>query len=136
MIIYLGCRSPGTSSNLPESIGRAILNASLFGLAPGGVCRAFHVTMKAVGSYSAISPLPALCKADCRRYIFCGTILEVTPSSCYEPPCPVEFGLSSAWLSGDHASTPESEDKMNFTNYLGGDAKLAIPPYYNCARVP
>jgi hypothetical protein len=25
---------------------------------------------------------------------------------------------------------------MNFTNYLGGDAKLAIPPYYNCARVP
>ncbi len=30
-----------------------------------------------------------------RRYIFCGTFLRVTPSSCYEPLCPAEFGLSS-----------------------------------------
>ena len=30
----------------------------LFGLAPDGVCHAFHVTMKAVSSYLTISPLP------------------------------------------------------------------------------
>jgi len=34
-------------------------NASLFGLAPQGVFRAFPVTGEAVGSYPAFSPLPA-----------------------------------------------------------------------------
>jgi hypothetical protein len=31
--------------------------SSLFGLAPGGVCRAVHVAMSAVGSYPTLSPL-------------------------------------------------------------------------------
>ncbi len=34
--------------------------ASLFGLAPDGVCRAVRITADAVSSYLAISPLPAL----------------------------------------------------------------------------
>jgi len=34
------------------------LNVSLFGLAPNGVCRALHVTIQAVSSYLAVSPLP------------------------------------------------------------------------------
>jgi hypothetical protein len=29
------------------------------------------------------------------RYIFCGTFRRITPPSCYEAPCPMEFGLSS-----------------------------------------
>src|ERR1700730_10554051 len=33
--------------------------ASLFGLAPGGVCRAVDVATRAVRSYRTISPLPA-----------------------------------------------------------------------------
>src|SRR5271156_3038868 len=33
--------------------------ASLFGLAPGGVCRAVGVATRAVRSYRTISPLPA-----------------------------------------------------------------------------
>src|SRR5450432_4150025 len=33
--------------------------ASLFGLAPGGVCRAVNVAIRAVRSYRTISPLPA-----------------------------------------------------------------------------
>src|SRR5580692_6948926 len=33
--------------------------ASLFGLAPGGVCRAADVATRAVRSYRTISPLPA-----------------------------------------------------------------------------
>jgi len=60
---------PGASSNLP---GRADLDIdpaafalacgggapSLFGLAPGGVCRAAGVAAGAVRSYRTVSPLP------------------------------------------------------------------------------
>src|SRR5690349_23455312 len=35
------------------------LRASLFGLAPGGACRARFLTVAAVGSYSTVSPSPA-----------------------------------------------------------------------------
>src|SRR5476651_248935 len=39
--------------------GRQAPLASLFGLAPGGVCRAADVATRAVRSYRTISPLPA-----------------------------------------------------------------------------
>src|SRR5580658_10885997 len=39
--------------------GRPAPPASLFGLAPGGVCRAADVATRAVRSYRTISPLPA-----------------------------------------------------------------------------
>ena len=39
--------------------GRQAPRASLFGLAPGGVCRAADVAIRAVRSYRTISPLPA-----------------------------------------------------------------------------
>jgi len=66
MIIYLGCRSPDISCNLPGNLGRAALHRDgrgivpLFGLAPSGVCLAFPVARKAVSSYLTISPLPRL----------------------------------------------------------------------------
>jgi len=44
---------------------------SLFGLAPGGVCRAAPVARRAVGSYPTLSPLP-------RQYI--------GPSVADQPP--------------------------------------------------
>jgi len=53
---------PETSDGQPSYV-------SLFDLASGGVCPAFHVTMKAVSSYLTISPLPA----KDGRCIFCGT---------------------------------------------------------------
>jgi hypothetical protein len=67
--IPLGRRSPGASSNLPGrpdpdtdpealTFARQILAPSLFGLAPGGVCRAAGVTAGAVRSYRTVSPLP------------------------------------------------------------------------------
>jgi hypothetical protein len=64
--IPLGRRLPGASSNLPgrqdpDTIpkrARASLTPSLFGLAPGGVCRAAGVTAGAVRSYRTVSPLP------------------------------------------------------------------------------
>ena len=64
-VIPLGCASPRSSSDLPGSpmratwCGRHAPRASLFGLAPGGVCRAADVAIRAVRSYRTISPLPA-----------------------------------------------------------------------------
>ena len=55
--IHLGCASPHTSSDLPES-GADHANGVLFGLAPGGVYPAVPVTTNAVRSYRTISPLP------------------------------------------------------------------------------
>jgi hypothetical protein len=46
-----------------------------------------------VVSYTAVSPLPMLAH---RRSVFCGTVPRVTPGCCWQPPCPVESGLSSA----------------------------------------
>lgn len=64
----------------------------LLGLAPSGVCLAIDVTINAVVSYTAFSPLPLLKAA----VIFCGTVPRVTPGGCYPPLCSVESGLSSA----------------------------------------
>ena len=68
--------------------------ASLFGLAPSGVCPATTVASGAVRSYRTISPLPATPKTH-RRYIFCGTFRRLTPPRRYLALCPVEPGLSS-----------------------------------------
>ena len=64
--IPLGRRLPGASSNLPgrpdpdTGPGRRLRRSapSLFGLAPGGVCRAASVAGSAVRSYRTVSPLP------------------------------------------------------------------------------
>ena len=55
-IIYLGGRLPCRSSSLPAVIaGQAYC---ILDLAPGGVCRALSITVQAVVSYTAVSPLP------------------------------------------------------------------------------
>lgn len=57
-VIYLGCLSPNTSSDLPKlSTSRTI--EFLFGLTPSGVYRAASVTSRAVRSYRTFSPLPS-----------------------------------------------------------------------------
>ena len=67
MIISLGFELPRASSDLPEDLDRASRRAVprkgpthvfLFGLAPGDAYRAGDVTITAVGSYPAVSPLP------------------------------------------------------------------------------
>ena len=56
MIIYLGRSLPTASSNLPgDETGR--LMVSIFGLASDGVYNACYVTITAVVSYTALSPL-------------------------------------------------------------------------------
>ena len=70
--------------------GRSMRNTSapksappLFGLAPGGVCRAAAVTGSAVRSYRTLSPLPRLAQG---RFALCGTFPEVTFGGRYPPP--------------------------------------------------
>ena len=69
-----GCRTP-----IPAKIDSAYVPffVPLFGLAPDGVYLAFDVTIEAVSSYLAVSPLPV---QKNRRFIFCGTFLRVAPS--------------------------------------------------------
>ena len=70
------------SSGLPESNfprrreARRAASSLIFGLAPGGVCRAPGITPGAVSSYLAFSPLPFSRPAQCTRsgrYVFCDT---------------------------------------------------------------
>jgi hypothetical protein len=67
----------------------------LLGLAGGGVCPAATVTGRAVRSYRTISPLPVPNESGLRRCRFCGTFPRLAPGWRYQPPCPVQFGLSS-----------------------------------------
>jgi hypothetical protein len=53
----------------------------LFGLAPGGVCRAVGVAADAVRSYRTFSPLPAN-----RRFVLCGTFPGLAPAGRYPAP--------------------------------------------------
>ena len=95
MIICLGSMLPSTSSDLPDSrSGRSMaVHLSEFGLASDGVCRARHVTMPAVVSYTAFPPLPGRQAAP--AVYFCCTFLGVTSTGRYPASCPVKPGLSS-----------------------------------------
>ena len=85
-------------------------SASLFGLAPGGVCRIPVSPSGLVRSYRTVSPLPGIThtrqpfRVRCWRFVFCGTFLRVTPTGSYPAPCSSEPGLSSPRLAAgsDH----------------------------------
>ena len=85
-------------------------SASLFGLAPGGVCRIPVSPSGLVRSYRTVSPLPGTMHT-CQpfrvrpwRFFFCGTFLRVTPTGSYPAPRSMEPGLSSPHLAvgSDH----------------------------------
>src|SRR5271168_2055823 len=104
--IPLGRPSPDASSNQPERQGQRTRprgawkrRASLlFGLAPGGACRAADVAADAVRSYRTLSPLPQVVPVtETRR----GGLLSVALSLGSPPPDVIrrrvrmEPGLSS-----------------------------------------
>ena len=121
-IIPLGRALPRGSSDLTreDSAGPAAQRSRdappLFGLAPGGVCRAALVTESAVRSYRTVSPLP-YSVARARRSLLCGTFLRVTSTGRYPAPCPVEPGLSSPGLStgGDRLSDSDGNPTNDST---------------------
>ena len=96
--IPLGRRLPGASSNLPErpdldtipklfALAHEDFAPFLFGLAPGGVCRAAGVTAGAVRSYRTVSPLPSPSVAGrSRRSVLCGTFPGLAPAGRYPAP--------------------------------------------------
>src|SRR3954453_3699571 len=90
MAIPLRRPLPVASSNQPRREPRdgpgPCGPSPLFGLAPGGACRAADVAARAVRSYRTISPLP-MGFAAYRRYLFCGAFPEVTLAGRYPAPC-------------------------------------------------
>ena len=97
--IHLGRPSPVASSNLPGSpLGTGGADkppTPLFGLAPGGVCRAAACYQ----SRGALLPHLFTLTGMRRRSVFCGTFHGLAPSRSYLAPCPKEPGLSSATSS-------------------------------------
>ena len=87
----LGLKCPCGGLGCP-TLARA---RSLFGIAPGGACRAVPVTRSAVGSYPTVSPLP------CTQggLVLCGAFPGVTPAGRY--PAPLLHGVRTflAWRS-------------------------------------
>lgn len=95
--IPLGCVSPRTSSDLPGNLhGPCVqpskrlrqLRVSLFGLAPGGVCRATECYHRR----GALLPHPfTLTARPCGRgwrFAFCCTFRGLTSPRRYLAPCP------------------------------------------------
>ena len=77
MIIYLGCRSPGTSCNLPGNVGRAALKCF-----PIWSCTRWGLPCLSCHHESGeLLPrhfnLTCACRAGHRRCIFCGTFLRL-----------------------------------------------------------
>jgi hypothetical protein len=94
-VIPLGASSPIRSSNLPgDTAGRGI--ASLFGLAPGGVCRAGPLPDSRCALTAPFHP--CLISEEPSAVSFCCTFRRLAPPRRYLAPCPVEPGLSSACL--------------------------------------
>ena len=87
----------------------------LFCLAPHGVFRASRIASRAVSSYLAFSPLPALFSKN-RRYVFCDTFRQRSSGGCrtnvarvfYAACCRMVFGLSSSKSRqrGTHQRSP------------------------------
>lgn len=82
---------------LPGPVAGARGARSLFGVAPGGACRAGPVASPAVGSYPTVSPLPQRTAAvsslwrfpwGCPRRALPGTVASWSPDFPRPPSCP------------------------------------------------
>src|SRR5947209_3940066 len=139
MIIHLIRISPNArrtfirrGATIPEYfIGPAAL--PLFCLAPHGVFRASRIAPRAVSSYLAFSPLPALFSKN-RRYVFCDTFRQrslsrILPAyftrhaavwcSDFPPANPANAGLTS-----DHLPSERSISQSRKQESRRGGSKL------------
>ena len=124
----------------------------LFCLAPHGVCRASFLTVGAVGSYPAVSPLPSFALASCGgRFVFCDTFhdhgLPRGLRRLRAARCLVVSGLSSrlrtteAVPSSGHSGRPADslafdEDKQNAkTGFFTGAAAIPDLSLLQCSGV-
>src|ERR1700675_4001041 len=137
--IPLGRRLPGASSNLPERpdldtipkrfvLARKAFAPFLFGLAPGGVCRAAGVTANAVRSSRTVSPFPSPPLAGrSRRSVLCGTIPELAPAGRY--PAPFVHGART-FLPGNLSVLPERPSGRLTWEGMGSPASAVKRPTF------
>ena len=93
MTIPLGAGLPPRSGCQPGSRTKAARAGSLFGIAPGGACRAGPVARPAVGSYPTVSPLP---RNNAQGGLFSVALsLGLPRPGVTRHRCLVESGLSS-----------------------------------------
>ena len=140
MIIYLERLLPAASSNLPKAGGPRQRFCSV--LLRMGFTYALSVTREAVVSYTALPPLPGICRA----VYFCCTILRVASTGRYPASCPVKPGLSSpaafrhlqlrlsVLLVNAHFTTRDGKSKVGMIKkkklsapYFLQNRKLSIP---------
>src|SRR5665648_819191 len=104
-----------------RELGRAALERSLSGLAPGGVCRAAPVTRCAGGLLHHRFTLTAPVRTRSERAwrsVLCGTFPRVTPGGSYPPPCSAEPGRSSARMA-NHPRRDRLADSSARSGYPG-----------------
>jgi hypothetical protein len=95
--------SPDGSRNLPGRLGPTTAPppgepggaTSLFGLAPGGACRAASIAGAAVRSYRTLSPLPCVAEASQGGLLSVALSLGSPPAGVTRRHVVVEPGLSS-----------------------------------------
>ena len=110
-----------------RELGRATLNALLFGLAPSGVCRASDVTTGAGELLPHRFTLTSGNKRSPRRSAFCGTFLPITGTGRYPAPCPMELGLSSPPAAEKRQA--RSSDHLTYSILtVSSDMSLYLPP--------
>lgn len=108
-VIPLGASSPIRSSNLPgDTAGRGIV--SLFGLAPGGVCRAGPLPDSRCALTAPFHPCPH--PEGPLAVSFCCTFRRLAPPRRYLAPCPVEPGLSSACVPPKRERMTRLSDRL------------------------
>jgi hypothetical protein len=123
-VIPLAPASPLGSSNQP-GCGTSHAIAPLFGLAPGGVCRApRRCPLGRWALTPPFRPYHAPLRAV-RRFVFCCTFRRLTPPRRYLAPCSVEPGLSSAHCCDATASADSA----------GADSRTSPPPPFRAARL-
>src|SRR2546427_2876066 len=117
------CACTLRDATIPEDqIGPAVL--PLFCLAPHGVFRASRITPRAVSSYLAFSPLPALLSKN-RRCLFCDTFRQRSLSRmlpaystrhaavwCSDfPPANLAIHQRSSAIDGEFSTTEAKEKR-------------------------
>ena len=118
---------------------RASFAPSLFGLAPGGVCRAADVAAGAVRSYRTVSPLPRLLRYAPRRSVLCGTVPGLAPAGRY--PAPFVHGART-FLPGNLSVSPKRPSGRLTGKGMGALAaavkrpKVKTPPAWRDGRGP
>ncbi len=84
MTIHLGRLLPDASCCQPGLRGQGTHLQPLFGIAPGGACRATPVARGAVRSCRTVSPL----LRHAKRSVLCGAFPRVAPAGRYPAPLP------------------------------------------------